>query len=125
MNLRHFSLDEFDSPDMPGSGDQMKHGTLTMLDKARDIANVPFYIVSGYRMVEHNRMVGGVEYSAHCDGYAADIQYTSEASAVRIIAALTRAGFLRIGKGKTFIHADNDPNKSAAYWDYAQAHHIA
>ena len=125
MKLRYFALEEFASPDLPGSGEQMKHGILTMLDKARDIANVPFVITSGYRTVEHNHMVGGVDNSAHVGGYAADIRYAGEAMAVTIIAALTLAGFRRIGKGKTFIHADDDPSKRAAYWDYSQADHMA
>jgi len=123
--MMYFEIDEFASPDCPGSGDRMMLSTLRMLDEARGIASVPFVIESGYRTADHNRAVGGVVESAHLGGWAVDIKYTSEAMAVRIIAALTEAGFRRIGKGKTFIHADNDPHKMAAYWDYWQADHVA
>lgn len=119
--LRYFELSEFDSPDYPGSGRLMNPITLKKFDQARSFAGIPFVIESGYRTVERNQKVGGHKNSAHLRGYAADIRYKSEADAVRIIAALTTAGFSRIGKNRTTIHADDDPRlPQPAYWDYGQ-----
>ena len=74
MNLKYFKLEEFDSPDLPGSGEEMKSSTLLMLDRARALAKVPFVINSGYRTKAHNESVGGVEDSTHLDGYGVDIK---------------------------------------------------
>ena len=91
-----------------------------MFDAARDIANEPFVITSGYRTPRHNTNVGGVENSAHVGGWAADIVITSFEQGQRIAKALYAAGFRRIGIANTFIHADNDPTKAPAIWGYPQ-----
>ena len=53
--MQYFKLSEFDSPDLPGSGQRMKPEFLKMIDRARDIAGgVPFVINSGFRTVAHN-----------------------------------------------------------------------
>ena len=59
MNLKYFSLDEFDSPDLPNSGVNMDRDFLAMLDNARDIAQIPFKINSGYRTKERNEQAKG------------------------------------------------------------------
>ena len=77
MELRHFTFEEFDSPDSPGSGEKyMDREFLDCLDEARDIAGVQFKINSGYRTPAHNRKVGGVSTSSHLIGRAADIHCT-------------------------------------------------
>jgi len=120
MQLKHFTLSEFDSDDEDGSGvgtgARMQPSTLAMLDNAREIAGVPFKINSGFRTVAHNRAVGGVANSSHIGGWAADIA-TTPATQTRILAAVRKAGFRRIGIYRTFIHVDNDPTKpSPAEW---------
>lgn len=117
--MRHFSLDEFDSPDLQGSGHKMNTDFLRKLDTARSMANIPFIITSGFRTEEHNKLVGGVVGSSHTKGLAADIAFTTKAEAVRIIWALTKAGINRIGLGDNFIHADDDKTKpTPAFWGY-------
>lgn len=111
MNLRYFKLEEFDSPDLPGSGEEMKGSTLSMLDRARAIAKIPFVINSGYRTKAHNEAVGGKEDSAHPKGYAADIKCLTSRDRQIIVSALLKVGFTRIGIGKNFIHVDSDPSK--------------
>ncbi len=106
-----FSVEEFDSPDDPGSGLQMHISFLHRLDLARRVAKVPFVINSGFRTKKHNRSVGGVLGSAHTKGYAADIKCNNNADRIAIIQSLLDAGFNRIGIAKTFIHVDNDPSK--------------
>lgn len=107
-DLQYFRLEEFDSPDEPGSGRRMCGDFLFMLDEARDIAQVPFRITSGVRSISHNKAVGGTENSSHLRGKAADIACTDSATRFRIVAALLAVGFDRIGIGETFIHVDND-----------------
>jgi len=117
--MKYFKLSEFDSPDMVGSGEAMDLGFLEKLDKARSLAGIPFKITSGYRSEEHNKKVGGVENSSHTKGYAADIACNGSARRHIIITSLLSAGFNRIGVADTFIHVDNDPNKTAnLIWTY-------
>jgi uncharacterized protein YcbK (DUF882 family) len=112
MEYRYFTLDEFDSPDQPGSGQKMDRNFVAMLDEARDIAGMPFKINSGYRTEARNKAVKGSSGSSHLVGKAADIACTDSLKRFRIIAALIAAGFTRIGIGSTFIHVDNDSLKT-------------
>lgn len=114
--LMHFKLSEFDSPDLPGSGEKMDKEFLFMLDRARHMAGVPFKINSGYRTKAHHEKLAKLGYptaknSAHLSGYAADIHCADNKARFLIIEALIEVGFNRIGIAKTFIHVDNDPGK--------------
>ena len=46
--MKHFKLEEFDSPDMPGSGQNMDVEFLEKLDMLRGACGFPFKINSGY-----------------------------------------------------------------------------
>ena len=117
--MKYFNIDEFDSPDEPGSGQYMDDDFLEMLDRARDFAGVPFVINSGYRTKAHNLKVGGTKNSAHLDGFAADIRCNASRERMYIVGALLEAGFNRIGIGNGFIHVDNDPTKpDDVIWTY-------
>jgi uncharacterized protein YcbK (DUF882 family) len=119
MQLKHFTLSEFDSPDAPGSGAKMQPKFMQMLDNAKAIAGVPFKINSGFRTEVHNAKVGGVKESSHCQGWAADIAATSGTSKFQIVNALLKAGFTRIGIASSFVHVDSDPAKPAqVIWTY-------
>ncbi len=111
MLLQHFKITEFDSPDVPNSGNRMQSAFLVLLDKARGIAGVSFKINSGFRTEAHNKKVGGVAESSHTTGWAADIHCTQPRERKLIVAALIAAGINRIGIAKTFIHCDSDPTK--------------
>jgi uncharacterized protein YcbK (DUF882 family) len=110
--MRYFTLDEFDSPDLPGSGAFMHQEFLELLDDARDLAGVPFVINSGFRTEAHNRAVGGKETSSHLSGWAADIRATTSNRRYLVVAALTAVGFTRIGCADSFVHVDMDPTKA-------------
>jgi len=112
VNLRHFTLSEFDSPDAPGSGRKMDPEFLRTLDTARELAGCPFRITSGYRSVAANRACGGVANSAHLRGLAADIFAPNSQIRYRVLFGLIHAGFQRIGIGPDFIHADCDLSKA-------------
>lgn len=118
-NYKHFRLAEFDSPDAPGTGQKMDMEFMHMLDRAREMAGVPFKINSGFRTVAHNKKVGGVKGSSHTLGFAADIHCIDSRTRWQIVSALIDAGFSRIGIAATFIHVDNDPAKEEdVIWTY-------
>lgn len=109
VNLKYFKLSEFKCP-CCGKAEMDEH-FLLLLDQARGIAGVPFYITSGYRCEQHNLTVGGKPDSAHLRGKAADILVSSSKERFAILSGLLRAGFLRIGIHPYFIHADVDYTK--------------
>ena len=122
QEIDDFSMSDFDSPDEAGSGAKMKASTMIKLQTARDFSrrvaqkrnpesDCPYVINSGFRTKEHNKKVGGKENSSHRKGYAVDIKATTSRHRHDIIFGLMMAGFNRIGIGKTFIHADDDPDK--------------
>jgi hypothetical protein len=89
------------------------------LQVARDYFGEPMVFSSGYRCLKLNKAVGGVANSAHTSGMAVDIEFTSEAHAKKLIEALIKAGFKRIGLGWSFIHVDIDMSKPhPACWLY-------
>jgi hypothetical protein len=89
------------------------------LERARDVAEVPFKINSGYRCLRHNKAVGGKPRSAHLSGEAVDIAADDSYYRFRIIRGLLIAGFKRIGIAHTFIHADVDGDKGQQLiWTY-------
>ena len=122
--LQYFNFDEFDSPDVLGSGLPTADGGkmcidfLHKLDEARSIANTPFKITSGYRSPAHNILVGGRVGSSHLKGCAADIAVKNSAERIAIIQGLIKAGFTRLGIASNFIHVDLDKNKPSAIWLY-------
>ena len=117
--MRNFNTNEFDSPDVKGSGAKMDKCFLEMLDKARDIAGIPFKINSGYRTLEHNAKVGGVNSSSHTRGLAVDIACNESRARFIMVSALKDAGFTRIGISNSFIHVDNDSDKAQdVIWTY-------
>ncbi len=122
--MKWFTLQEFDSPDIQGSGDMMDLDFLEKIDLARDIAGFPFIINSGFRTVSYNRMLMNKGYkasktSSHLLGYAADIHCANSSKRYMLIEALLDAGFTRIGIAGSFIHCDNDPEKTQELiWTY-------
>tara|TARA_R110001599_G_scaffold134229_1_gene311998 strand:- start:71 stop:505 length:435 start_codon:yes stop_codon:yes gene_type:complete len=111
LDLKHFNLSEFDSPDELGSGSKMDKKFLEKLDYARHNAGVPFKINSGYRTKEWNMHIGGRVGSSHIKGLAADIHCNGSRDRALIVKALMQVGISRIGIGKTFIHCDVDKQK--------------
>lgn len=91
-----------------------------MLDKARDIAGIPFKINSGLRTAELNAKVGGVKDSAHLKGYAVDINAPTGEIKFKIVQACLLAGFKRVGISwkDNFVHVDVDPTKPCTIYTY-------
>ncbi len=90
----------------------LKSELVELLDKAREIAGVPFVLTSGYRNPAKNKAVGGVEDSSHITGLAVDIRVKDGVSGGKILLALAQVGFTRFGFYKdNHIHVDMDSTK--------------
>ena len=91
---------------------------LAKLDKAREFANVPFIINSAYRSPEHAESIKNPT-SSHIKGLAVDIKATDSRTRYTVLNALIQVGFNRIGIADTFIHVDDDKDKSQqVIWTY-------
>ena len=111
--------DDFDSPDLEGSRSEMNSFFLSKLEKARSYSKVAFKVSSGFRTKSHNKKVGGVNASSHTIGRAVDLIADSDYKKYKIITALMKAGFNRIGVAKNFIHVDDDISKNPGrLWTY-------
>jgi zinc D-Ala-D-Ala carboxypeptidase len=128
---KNFSLNEFlksNTATRMGIGEQFAPPQFVLdnidnlaqqLQVARDYFGEPMVFSSGYRCKRLNTAVGGVANSAHTSGSAVDIEFHSEAQAKKLIEALIKAGFKRIGLGWSFIHVDIDHTKPhPACWLY-------
>ncbi len=92
---------------------------LLKLDRAREVAQIPFKINSAWRSKEKNQAAGGKPNSSHLKGLAVDISVTDSRSRFIVLKALIEVGFNRIGVAKTFIHCDDDKSKDAeVVWVY-------
>lgn len=97
---------------------------INRLQKARDIAGIPFPISSGCRCPSWNKNEGGSEKSDHittdeiqCTG--ADIKCTNSKNRYIMIKAGLEAGFTRIGIGAWFIHFGmSNTNAQEVIWLY-------
>tara|TARA_Y100001973_G_C5185970_1_gene327843 strand:+ start:347 stop:721 length:375 start_codon:yes stop_codon:yes gene_type:complete len=122
---KHFKLEEFDSPDQRGSGKHMNREFMEMLDEAREIADIPFKINSGFRTEAYQEDLRKRGYktsktkSPHEKGVAADIHVVDSTSRWLVINSLLLAGFTRIGIADTFIHVDLDlERRHSVVWTY-------
>mgnify|MGYP005989571497 FL=1 len=117
--MKYFEYEEFDSPDVQGSGQLMDPKLLEMIDEVREIYGKPIRINSGYRTEAHNRKVGGVDSSSHIKGLAIDVSCTKSDDRFKMLTALIEVGFNRIGVAGSFIHVDIDKDKSQnVIWTY-------
>lgn len=114
----NFTPAEFDSADKPGSGEAMQYEFVRILDKVRDRLGAPLKINSGFRTRAHNAAIGGRKNSAHLRGWAADLDLTTLAKAMKksvpaarhaLLEELFFFGVTRFGIYETFVHADMDP----------------
>ena len=88
---------------------EMDRDHVARLNRARKISGVPYYITSGRRCAVQNQLVGGSPSSAHLTGHADDIQAATSRQRYEILRGLIQSGFTRLGIGKDFLHADDDP----------------
>jgi zinc D-Ala-D-Ala carboxypeptidase len=111
MELKYFTYDEFNSPDIQSGGDLMDMELLLMVDRVREQYGKPIIITSGYRTPQHNARVGGKTTSSHIKGLAIDIACDNSTDRFKLKGLLQEVGFNRIGIDKKFIHVDVDKDK--------------
>ena len=83
------------------------------LQELRDLVKVPIFITSAYRCPNHNKKVGGANFSYHTKGMAADIHIKYMLVKQMYKAALKVEAFRNGGIGlypdNKFIHVDVRP----------------
>ena|SRR3990167_9036467 len=109
--MKYFKPKEFDSPDLPGSGRNMRPELIELLDKIREEFGRPLFVNSGFRTEARNVVVGGKDGSAHTLGLAVDLEITNSFERFQLIRLAIKYGIKRIGVGRTFIHLDIDMDK--------------
>lgn len=93
--------------------------SLQRLDRAREIAGVPFVLTSAYRSSESEIKKGRSGSGAHTLGRAFDVRCLNNEQRWRIVFGALAAGFQRIGIGSTFVHLDDAPSlPSPRIWLY-------
>ena len=96
----------------------MNEEFLAKLDKARELANIPFTINSAYRSPEHPLSIKNPS-SSHIKGLAVDIKANDSSTRYMVLNALISVGFNRIGIASSFIHVDDDKEKANnVIWTY-------
>ena len=117
---KYFKEEEFKRATPACSLSDMDEDFMLLIDKAREIAGVPFIINSAYRPVAYEKLHGRTGNSIHCQGKALDIRCLTNDMRFRILSALVSIGFRRIGIGSNFIHVDSGyPNAvNSIIWLY-------
>lgn len=118
MDLRYFTESDFQRCTPSCSVSDMDPSFLYMLDAARYVAGVPFVLSSAFRSSEYDKSKGRSGTGAHTLRCAVDIACSSSELRERIVSALVRVGFRRIGIARTFIHVDSSPLHPACIWLY-------
>lgn len=115
--LKYFSYDELQK--VSSSPAHFNEASLQRLDRAREIAGIPFIVTSAYRSPEHEHARGRTGTSAHTLGRAFDIACTTPRARWKIVHAAITAGFTRIGIGKSFVHVDDSSiHSQCQIWHY-------
>lgn len=102
---KFFKDDEFQR--VACSRSAVNDDSLRRLDRAREIAGVPFVLTSAFRSSESELAKGRSGSGAHTLGRAFDIRCTDSLNRYKIVYGAIAAGFTRIGIGKTFVHMDD------------------
>lgn len=114
-----FSESEFKRCTPQCSLQDMQQSLMTKLDRARELAGIPFVITCGYRSSAWDKARGRSGTGAHTTGHAIDIRCNSSSNRWKIVNALLAVGFNRIGVAKTFIHVDNSTvHSQEVIWTY-------
>lgn len=74
--------------------------------KLQDYSPQPIKVTSGYRTPEHNRKIGGVSKSAHCQGLAVDIETVDDRQRYWICRFITEHAICRYGLYTRHVHFD-------------------
>jgi len=106
IKSKYFKEAEFKKASPACSLQDMKQDFMNMLDKARELAGIPFVVNSAYRTIAHEKEKKRSGKSAHTEGCAVDIKAIDGRSKFLIVDAALKVGFTRIGFYDTWIHLD-------------------
>lgn len=106
--FKYFKYEDFQ--DKLSGANKTSPKLIRLLDKARELAGVPFIVNSGYRDANHPETIKNPT-SSHTKGLAADIA-VNDSNRDIIQRALREVGFTRIGLANSFIHVDIDKEKT-------------
>lgn len=84
---------------------------LECLENLRNIFGFPIKINSGYRCPQHNRNIGGAQYSYHTRGMACDIALPVDHDEASRLIIITQKNFPAVRVYPNFIHADVGPKR--------------
>lgn len=116
---KYFDNDDFARATPRCNISDMCPETLLRLDRAREIAGVPFVVNSAYRSPDYEKAKGRSGCGAHTVGRAVDIRCRDSVTRWRIVFGALSAGFQRIGIGDTFVHLDDSLDlPSPCIWLY-------
>lgn len=97
----------------------MDQAFMNRLDRARELAGIPFVITSAYRSPEWDRGKGRSGTGAHPERVAVDIRCNTSRNRFLIVQALMHVGFNRIGIADSFIHVDgSETHDNMVIWTY-------
>lgn len=105
---KFFKEDEFQS--IGCSRCQINDDSLRRLDRAREIAGIPFILNSAFRSPAAELCKGRTGNSAHTRGRAFDVRALNARERYLVVFGAISAGFTRIGIGLKFVHMDDDPS---------------
>jgi len=102
----------------PAESEGLTDDLMYKLDRAREYYGHAIVITSGYRDPIKNESIGGVKNSSHTTGEAVDIRIPLDREMRdKLLWALGRAGFDRVGAYNLHAHVDVDKSKPIpAFW---------
>lgn len=105
---KYFSPEEFERCVPSCSIEQMDSSFMEWLDRARELAGIPFVLNSAYRSSEYDKAKGRTGVGYHTFGRAVDVRCLDGISRAAIVCALLDCGF-SVGIHNRFVHVDNRP----------------
>lgn len=116
---KFFTNDDFKRSTPSCSISDMSPELLSKLDRAREIAGIPFVVLSAYRSPYWDISKGRSGNGAHTRGLAVDIRCRNSLERWLIVMAAITVGFTRIGVAKGFVHLDIDTSlPNPVLWTY-------
>src|SRR3990167_5344516 len=118
-DIKHFSWNEFDSPDIKDSGLLMNIEFVKLLDELRQKIGLPLIVSNGggYITQAYNLTVNkSAKYSDHMKGFAVDFLVEDSDSRYKILKAAFELVFVGYGVYDRHVHLDMDFESNKRCW---------